>query len=594
MVDPRIYRACLVLVAFAVIVFGFSLTQQPSGLRTSMAPGAQFASAPLTMKRLAAKYPVRTPGSEGDAQLAQEIKTRFGRDSGFTVGTQFFTARTTSGDQTLENVVASRAGLEPGQVVVVSHRDSLGSPDEAGLAGTAVMLDMANALANETLGRTVTLISTSGQIGAAGAAQVARSLSSQQVDAVIVLGNLAGAQVRQPVVVPWSDTDLLAPPALRNTLSHYVASDAGIKTVATGIGGQVVRLAFPFTITEQAPFAGDGLSAVLLSLSGDRIGPANEPLAPSGRLTAMGSAALQAVNALDKGSAIASPSAYLLISGKVVPLWAVRLLVLALILPVAATMVDAVARTRRRGHSIMRWIVWVLAGAIPFLVGLGALLLARVTGLLSIVPAGAVGAGGVQLTGSGVAVLVGVGVLVVLSFVFLRPLCLRLLYGMLSERRPQSPAADAAAVALSVVMCVTSLVIWALDPFSALLLVPALHLWMWLSTPGVRSRRWAVLLIAVLAVLPAVAVIAYYGQLFGLSPLGLLWSGALLVAGGGMPIVTAVYWSVVLGCLASVLVIGVRSVRAAASAPEPSVTVRGPSSYAGPGSLGGTESAIRR
>ena len=37
-------------------------------------------------------------------------------------------------------------------------------------------------------------------------------------------------------------------------------------------------------------------------------------------------------------------------SGKLVPLWAVRLLVLALILPVAATTLDAAARTRRRGH----------------------------------------------------------------------------------------------------------------------------------------------------------------------------------------------------------------------------------------------------
>ena len=50
----------------------------------------------------------------------------------------------------------------------------------------------------------------------------------------------------------------------------------------------------------------------------------------------MGRSALETINALDAGPNVPAPSAYLLFSGKVVPAWAIRLFVLALILPVLA------------------------------------------------------------------------------------------------------------------------------------------------------------------------------------------------------------------------------------------------------------------
>jgi hypothetical protein len=236
---------------------------------------------------------------------------------------------------------------------------------------------------------------------------------------------------------------------------------------------------------------------------------------------------------------------------------------------------------------------WVLAGVMPFLVGLVALLIARAGGLLSATPPGAVG-DGVKLAGGDTAVLLTVLALVVASFALLRPLCLRALARRSeSARRPESPAADAAAVALSVVMCVLAVIVWALNPYAALLLVPALHLWLWLAQPGARSRRWSVALLLLLPIVPALLVLFYYANAYGLSPVGLAWSLALL-PGGAVSIVTALYWAVALGCLASAIVIGFRAARAAATTPEPAVTVRGPSSYAGPGSLGGTKSALRR
>jgi hypothetical protein len=333
---------------------------------------------------------------------------------------------------------------------------------------------------------------------------------------------------------------------------------------------------------------------VLLSLSGDRPPAGAVSLGSAGRLAGLGDAVLGTVNALDNGAAVAAPSAYLVLSGKIVPLWAVRLLVLALLLPVVVTTVDAAARAHRRGHTLVRWFGWVLSSAVPFVVGLMALLIARAGGLLSATPPGAVGDPGVKLAGGDLAVLLVVLALVVTSFVFLRPVCLRALTRLPElGRRPVSPAADAAAVALSVVTCVLALVLWVLDPFAALLLVPALHLWLWLAQPGARSRRWSAALLVLLAAVPAVLVLGYYANSYGLSPIGLAWSLALMT-GGALPVFTALCWSVALGCLASAIVIAARAMQATTAAPEPTVTVRGPAGYAGPGSLGGTQSALRR
>lgn len=595
MVDPRIYRACLVVVAFAVIVFGFSLQDQPHPLGTTVAPGPFFQNVGSTIRSIAADNPSRPPGSPGDLTLAGFV-ARYIRDDigGFTVQTSGFTAQTAAGTRRLETVTATRPGLQSGTIVVVSHRDSGASPGD--LSGTAVLLSLARALSGETLGRSVMLVSTSGQIGAVGTTRLARSLAGHDVDAVIVLGDLGGRVIRVPVIVPWSGSDRIAPPLLRNTLAGFLSSQTGIHAGGSSLAGQVARLAFPFAITEQAPFAGYGIPAVLVSLAGDRPMYGNPRGGPAGRAAAVGTAVLQTVNALDNGPAIGAPSGYLVIGGKLVPPWAVRLLVLALMLPVLMATFDAVARALRRGHALARWLGWVLAGSIPFLLGLAALLITRAAGVLSFAPPGAVAGSALPLTGGDLASVLAALAIVIIGFVVVRPACLRLLARVQAgagARRPESPAADAAAVSLSVVLCGVTLAVWAANPFAALLLVPAMHLWLWFAQPGARRHYWSVALLLALGIAPAGLLGFYYAEVYGLSPLALGWSLALL-PGGAMSMFSALYWCVALGCFASAVVVGVRAVHAAATAPVPPMTVRGPASYAGPGSLGGTQSALRR
>jgi hypothetical protein len=546
------------------------------------------------MTSLAQAYPDRAPGSADDLGLARQLQTSLKGIHGFRLSTDTYSARTAGGRRELENVVATRSGLASNAVVVVSQRDASGRPATGQLSGTAVMLGLAQALSGETLNRSVTLVSTSGSIGTAGARRLAASLTGGRADAVIVLGDLSSAHAHNPIVVPWSSGDGIAPPQLRTTLVTYLAREAGLHASSTGMGGQLAQLAFPIAPTGQAPFNDRGIPAVTVSLTGEQLPAAGAALGSPAALSSIGNALLVSVNALARSSAVPAPHAYLQISGKLVPAWALRLLVLALILPVAAATIDALARARRRRHSVTRWIGWVLAGAVPFVLGVILLTIVGRGGILSAAPRGAV-AGGVPATGGDVVTLLVITALVVAAFFVLRPLCLRLLARLQADqRRPEGAPADAAGVALSVVMCVLTLIVWLLNPFAALLLVPALHLWLWLAQPGVRAHRVVVLLLMALALVPAVLVIYYYAQALGLSLGGLLWSGALLVAGGGMSVVAALYWSVALGCLASAFVLGLRALRTSPQASEPPVTVRGPSTYAGPGSLGGTKSALRR
>jgi hypothetical protein len=588
--DPRIYRTGLVAVALAVLVLAFSLDDQQGPLSTTLAPEAfNGGHAYATMTRLAKRYPDRRPGSAADRAIANEV-TKLMSSTGFFVSKNRFGAQTADGRRTLENVAGVRPGTTPGSIVIVAHRDALHAPAAAEASGTAVLEELTHVLSGETHSRTIVLASTSGSSGASGALELARSLG-QPVDAVIVLGDLAGAGVRQPVVVPWSDSQRVAPPMLRNTVAAALSQQAQLASRSASLGGQFAHLAFPFTATEQGPFGTLGQPAVLMSVSGDRAPAADEPTSRA-RIAAMGRAVVQTISALDGGSAVPAPSAYLLFDGKVVPAWAIRLFVLALIVPVLMATIDGMARVRRRGHPILRWVVWVLCAAVGFVLALALVLAAKLVGLIHASPPGPVGANAIPPHGTGIAILAVLACTIVLCLLVLRPILIRLgrlgAAGLVPDQ-----AAPGAAAGLLLALCAVTLAIWLSNPFAAALIVPALHFWLWVVAPDPRLRpALRVALIAGGFAAP-VLVIVYYALALGLGPVALAWNAVLLVAGGHVGLLAAVEWSIVLGCGVSLLLIAPRRVRQAPVQERP-VTIRGPVTYAGPGSLGGTKSALRR
>jgi hypothetical protein len=156
---------------------------------------------------------------------------------------------------------------------------------------------------------------------------------------------------------------------------------------------------------------------------------------------------------------------------------------------------------------------------------------------------------------------------------------------------PGSPGAAGAVVAL---LTATGILVWALNPFAGALLVPALHLALLAVAPEIGWSKPVKLGLLALGFLPAAIVALLYALQFHLGPVGLAWMGALQIAGGQVGIGWSLLWAVALGSLAGAVTVVVRAERAQPRATPTTSSISGPGSYAGPGSLGGTESAIRR
>jgi hypothetical protein len=585
--DLRLYRAAFVPVLLALIIAAFSLHDRPPAIQETLSADAFDGTVATRQIATWARQPAladRRPGAPGDDALATRVATAL-RANAFAVSQRTFTGRTTEGDRTLRAVVGERTGSSNRRIIVVAFRDSRRA-DDGSLADSATLVELAHVLGGRTLGRTVDLVSTSGREGGAGAADLADHLGGP-VDAVLVLGDVAANATRRPWVVPFGARSRFAPLDLRRTVETAVRDEASADPGAPGFFTQFARLAFPLTLGSQGPLVARGVPAVQLGPDGERTDAGGfSPL----RLEQFGRAALRTVTALDGAPPVRTPSAYLTLKGQVLPAWTVRLLVGALLLPLLFAAVDGVARVnRRRGRPIV-WLRWVAAGIVPFVLAVLFLRVLRLTGVLDAVPPGPVGSGAIPIAGRGVTALIGVAVVLALGWIGLRPVLLRLM----SVRGRPGSAGTAGAV--TAVLVGVGILTWALNPFAAALLVPALHMCLLAVAPEVTWGRAAKLGLVALGLVPAAAVALIYALQFDLGPLNLLWMGALQVAGGQIGLGWALLWAVALGGLASAVTVVVRAEGAAprAAAPSSSSSISGPGSYAGPGSLGGTESALRR
>jgi hypothetical protein len=113
--------------------------------------------------------------------------------------------------------------------------------------------------------------------------------------------------------------------------------------------------------------------------------------------------------------------------------------------------------------------------------------------------------------------------------------------------------------------------------------------------PEVRLPRPVLVLMVLAGLLPFAVVGLYYAAALDLGPSELAWQVVVLLAGGTIGPLGVLAWSGILGCAVGALLIALRKRRERHEGPvDGSVSIRGPLSYAGPGSLGGTESALRR
>jgi hypothetical protein len=363
-------------------------------------------------------------------------------------------------------------------------------------------------------------------------------------------------------------------------------------------------------VSEQGEVLAAGLPAVLVQVSGERGPEPGTPVSSEG-FAEFGRGVLRAVTALDqsrlrrRGEGSDAPALPPGTDGivtvrKVLPTWAVRLLIGALLLPAVLAAVDGFFRTRRRGVRTGAWLWWALAAAVPFMLAWAWARLLDVAGLLD-APPSPVPEGVIGLDEAGAAALASTVAIAVLAWVFLRPR----LAGSAetidapaerpsTARRAAAPESGAAA-ATALVLALLAVAVWAANPYAAGLLVPAAHAWLFALSPETRVRRHSTGAALVAAgVASAVFVVLYYAIALRMGPIDLAWLAYLSASGGVIGPLSALGLSLFAGCLACVLLV-LRARRRYTPPPggAPLVT-RGPTGYAGPGSLGGTESALRR
>ena len=601
MLDVRVYRAAFLPALVALFVAAFSLADRPAPATTPLAADAfdgrrAFgARAPLrnSLAELARSFPDRRPGTADDAALADRVAGTLGRPSR-NQGPAFRVTRERTGD--VETVVGVRPGLSSRRIVVLSHRDAATSPGLAELSGTAALLELARVFRARELRKTLVLVSTSGATeGFTGARAWADEFADGGAEGVIVLGDMASARVSKPWVVPWSLGPQAAPLALQRTVENALRAEAG-RPGGSRATAQWIRRSLPFTVSEQGVIADASLPVVMMGASGERGPEAGAPVRRE-RLEEFGRAALRAVIAIDATGpaqddrAAAAPAfgegpRGIVTWRNVLPDWAVRLLVGTLLLPALLTALDGFFRVRRRHLAVGPWLVWLGASALPVLL---AWLWARGLGLTGalespeapVLPLPPLERGGAVALGS-------IAFVLLLGWFGIRPLVLA------RAGTRVSPAAGSLAAVSGALLCTLAAVVWVVNPYTAALLLPAAHLWLFAAAPQSRLVGWKGAAVVLVGLLPFAVVAFYYMRALALDPLELAWMMLLSAASGQLSVVVAVVAGTLLACLAALLAVMRTRRRVEANVgPEP-LRTRGPATYAGPGSLGGTESALRR
>jgi hypothetical protein len=367
--------------------------------------------------------------------------------------------------------------------------------------------------------------------------------------------------------------------ALRRELGSGVGSEP--------FAGQFMRQAWPLTLREQGPLLRRDIDSVSLTAGGEvPRGTAGDGLDQISRLRLLhfGKSALATALALDTASVESASPAYLASGRKVMPGWAVSLLAFALLAPVLVGALDGFARARRRSSPFALWLRWALGAALPFVVVLGAAFVFELLDWLPGTASEALAPATRPSFGDALPPLAVLLLIFALAWLFLRPAAIG--PGARGLGAIDDPEAS---LAVAFVLSIALLLLWFANPFATLLLLPAAHAALLFAVPESRNRSpLAVIGVAAALLLPAL-VLLYYGARLDLG-LDISRYALLFVAGGGS------LWNVVLASLIAGALLSLVLIAVVRRVPQevPEVSIRGPRNYAGPGSLGGTESALRR
>jgi hypothetical protein len=491
-VNGRMYRGTWLLLGLPLLVAAFSVTRaQP--LPPSAVPPTFDADAATALARdLARLYPNREPGALGAQRW---VRDRL-RVYGFSVERDSFTANVPGlGRRRLVNLSAVARGpsAESPVIVVMAHRDNTGvgrgANDNA--SGTAALVELARPYARTPGGaggavspaHTLVFLSTDGgAFGGIGAERFAeRPAFRDRIVAIVNLDTIGGPG--RPRLELAADAPRSPPRTLVQTAADAVLEETGAEPIRARAITQLVDLGFPFSLYEQAPLVARGIPALTLTTAGERppspFGDSRDRLSKE-RIGEVGRSAQSLLTALDQGLELPPGTApYVYLGPRVIPGWAVQLVLLGALLPFLAATVDLFARCRRRRIPLApalrslrsRTGFWLFVG-----------LLFALFDLLGAWPDGAARPLSPDLPTAQqwpVAALAGLGVLATLVWLVPRE--------RLIPRRPVDTTEELAGyTAALLVLGMLALVVFAANAYALVFLLPSLHAWLWL--PQVRDR----------------------------------------------------------------------------------------------------------
>jgi hypothetical protein len=553
MINFRLYRIAFLPALLAVIVAMFSLEGAPDPLEP-VTPPTTFEGdrAAAVARQIVNVAPDRSPGSHGNAEVADLVAARFDEVPAGAVTEQRFDAEIDDETRSLRNVLLTLPGDASSAVVIAAARDADPGPGAASTAAaTGILVELANAL-RVSHEKTFILASVDGStVGSAGIRELIDGLPERDaIEAVVVISQPGAANPRRPFVVTSSTTSNSAPSQLERTAERAVEVQADALSSEDGAFTQFARIAIPSGLGDQAVLIGEGTDSVAISAAGERPLPAgdDQPDDVSPRtIDELGRAVQSTVGALDVAVAEPThgPGTYVELGNNLLPGWTLAMLALALLAPAVVAGIDGCARARREGLAIGAALAWAAARSLPFLGALAILYLLAVFGAVPRPPF-PFDPADYELGGRAAAVYGAMAVVAAASAWLLR-----------SRRITAARAPEAAACGLGAMVAAACILLWFANPYLALLAVPIAHLWLLTAGDLTRPRRAVVVVASVLACLPLVAA---FVAVAGVLDLGAdaPWTYTIMVADGQLGFATMLALCFVGGAVAGGVALALR------------------------------------
>jgi hypothetical protein len=318
---------------------------------------------------------------------------------------------------------------------------------------------------------------------------------------------------------------------LRRTAELAVQTQAQRSSDEPSLPTQLARLAIPSGLGPQAPLNADGFDAIAISSAGERpLTAADDELEDLSQesVDGFGRAVQSTIGAVDIAAEplVHGPEDHLELGDNLVPGWTLALLALTLLLPPAVAAVDGCARAARRRRHVGAGLAWAAARGLPLLAALGVVYAMALIGLVPRPPfpfdPGAYALGGRAAATAALALLALAGTALLLRS-----------FGITAHRAPGSVVPALGAVATLAV-----LLAWIANPYLALLLAPAAHLWLLATRPPRAVFKVALIAATVAACLPVLFAFMAVSRELDLGT-DAPWTFTLMVADGQIGFTTA-------------------------------------------------------